>query len=885
MSAELRFYSWAQTGLSQYLEYDPSVLNSPKIPFSIKLKDMEEVTGNLNFFSHADVTNLGNDLIARIEPPHQCHNFESNYLPFIEFESYSLPWIFSPKNTGSDKLYPWVVLVVLEKDDNVTLDGEKDFKILTIKKKAGRVLPKLADSHAWVHIQETITKPDNLEPSLEKRFKELAPNFISRLICPVKLKDSKSYIACLVPSYKAGANTALGLVQDAKNLTERAWQDETDNLTLPAFYTWEFATGNEDFEALARKIKPQEARVSNSTVLNISDPGSQLSVTDLGLTSAQAISQLNFLGVLKLREQTETNWNGIHKDKFQQRLRELLELGTTAPESNDPLVSAPKYGATYFRPNAQKNWFEEINLHPVYRSIAAIGVEIAKAHQEEIISLAWSKFENGEYIKQTLTQSRLTYMTNSRLFQKMQVLPAQELTQLTSGMHGQITLDGKMSLRDELKSDPAIPKALFSKDLKKSAHSFQKKSAFKMGTSLSSSMSSAIFNGKVISTEFTKFAPSKAIKFDTGDIKKGSKELPSALYTTPTVNVRKNIEAISTKIVSQINPKFSVAEKFSKKMAGVSVSIDSQVPIPKSLGIEFNFDLPVYEWLLTSARQYFCPAVTGLAENSVTLFEVNQKFIDIFMLGFNHEVIRELTWRKFSVDPQSTPFKKFWDYIDESRVDLLPIKDWKNINGATTATTAKAISVFLFNSELFAKYPNANIYAVEAEWKTKAETESAYKSRSAKISIKPELTHYRVPKYDSAIDPILNGRFDAFSSFIGFQKDIDDLVGSIDHNQKKPGYFLVIEEASNDSHFGLDRADLKKLGQSPTTRDNLSWDHLVHDQKELEALLHIPLNPTWKDQAINNHYWGKSSADMAFLTYQKPSRILIHSSSLVQGTI
>jgi hypothetical protein len=47
--------------------------------------------------------------------------------------------------------------------------------------------------------------------------------------------------------------------------------------------------------------------------------------------------------------------------------------------------------------------------------------------------------------------------------------------------------------------------------------------------------------------------------------------------------------------------------------------------------------------------------------NSITLLETNQKFIESYMVGLNHEFARELLWREYPTDQRGSYFRQFWD--------------------------------------------------------------------------------------------------------------------------------------------------------------------------------------------------------------------------------
>ena len=72
-------------------------------------------------------------------------------------------------------------------------------------------------------------------------------------------------------------------------------------------------------------------------------------------------------------------------------------------------------------------------------------------------------------------------------------------------------------------------------------------------------------------------------------------------------------------------------------------------------------DVPMYRPLADLSSELFVPNVNLIEQNSVTLLETNQRFIEGYMVGLNHEMARELLWREFPTDQRGTPFRQFWD--------------------------------------------------------------------------------------------------------------------------------------------------------------------------------------------------------------------------------
>jgi hypothetical protein len=89
-------------------------------------------------------------------------------------------------------------------------------------------------------------------------------------------------------------------------------------------------------------------------------------------------------------------------------------------------------------------------------------------------------------------------------------------------------------------------------------------------------------------------------------------------------------------------------------------------------------DIPMYKPLLELSDEHFLPNIDKIPPNTITLLETNQRFIEAYMVGVNHEMVRELQWREFPTDLRGTPFRQFWDpsgYIDRQGLDREALRE------------------------------------------------------------------------------------------------------------------------------------------------------------------------------------------------------------------
>ncbi len=90
-----------------------------------------------------------------------------------------------------------------------------------------------------------------------------------------------------------------------------------------------------------------------------------------------------------------------------------------------------------------------------------------------------------------------------------------------------------------------------------------------------------------------------------------------------------------------------------------------------------KFDFPMYKPLVDQSSELFLPNINYVAQNSISILETNQKFIEAYMVGLNHEFARELLWREYPTEQRGSYFRQFWDvsgFMDTQPLSLEPLK-------------------------------------------------------------------------------------------------------------------------------------------------------------------------------------------------------------------
>ncbi|HEX7312062.1 MAG TPA: hypothetical protein VF232_12885 [Gaiellaceae bacterium] len=324
-----------------------------------------------------------------------------------------------------------------------------------------------------------------------------------------------------------------------------------------------------------------------------------------------------------------------------------------------------------------------------------------------------------------------------------------------------------------------------------------------------------------------------------------------------------------------------------------------------------RIDLPMYEPLRAISPELFLPNIDLIAQNSITLIETNQKFIEAYMVGLNHEFARELLWREYPTDQRGSYFRQFWDVRsvinseglseNELREQLYDIREihafapasnlGEHNNRIPPGEEQDPQAVLVIRGELLKKYPTAVIYAHRADWARNADGTIDLTEPRHLVPLdpaeeaQPPRTKVRTPLYEAKSEPDIY--------FFGFDLTIDEVKGgSGEQPTDDPGWFFVIKERPGEPRFGL---DLERDGP-PEIFDELTWDDAIPGAApgqflpatSLASVSLAPLPPDdpegkkpQRDDDVQVDAAPVSSARWAYLLFRAPVMVAIHASEML----
>jgi len=323
------------------------------------------------------------------------------------------------------------------------------------------------------------------------------------------------------------------------------------------------------------------------------------------------------------------------------------------------------------------------------------------------------------------------------------------------------------------------------------------------------------------------------------------------------------------------------------------------------------FDMPMYAPLRDLSAELLIPNVNLIDNNTITLLETNQKFIEAYMVGLNHEFARELLWREYPTDQRGSSFRQFWDVssflagaaaddaeLRERLRDIPPLHRWPRASklGDHDARERPGDDeeevVLVIRGELLKRYPNAVVYAQAAEWARRPDGEIDRTKERSLVELSaaeeddPPRTKLRTPLYQAKIEP------DVY--FFGFDLTVPAARGGTGEQRGDPaGWFFVLKERPGEPRFGFEETSDAQI----VVYNDLGWDRVPKSgefirpvggnppaipgsspagQAEKEPQRVEDVQVRWDD--------GVSSAELAYIMYQAPVLVAVHAAALLPAS-
>ncbi len=362
------------------------------------------------------------------------------------------------------------------------------------------------------------------------------------------------------------------------------------------------------------------------------------------------------------------------------------------------------------------------------------------------------------------------------------------------------------------------------------------------------------------------------------------------------------VAAVSNHLLSELQPSKTIAARVSAglKFGGVSTVL----PTLDELLIAPDFPEAMYAPLRDISIELLLPNVALIPNNTITLLKTNQKFIESYMVGLNHEMAREFIWREYPTDQRSTFFRQFWAAREsppdprlspearaEKLKDIRPMHLWSDANELGWNNNRRPgpnseYLVLLIRGDLFRRYPQTEVYAAKAVFQTNPPEDE------------DGCLLYRTPVSDEFFDDptqikqsVFRGEIGNDIRFFGFDLDVETVRGNFDpDNPENPnadqGWFFALREHPGEPRFGLDEP--LKLETADKWKE-LSWANVAGSLEAVNEMHYIDLSRALASTSISGEpvviQWeaskGANSATLAYIMLQDPYKMYVHASEML----
>src|SRR5688572_16469513 len=317
----------------------------------------------------------------------------------------------------------------------------------------------------------------------------------------------------------------------------------------------------------------------------------------------------------------------------------------------------------------------------------------------------------------------------------------------------------------------------------------------------------------------------------------------------------------------------------------------------------------LYAPLRDLSEDLLVPNLSLVPPNTISLMLTNQAFIEAFMAGANHELMRELLWSEYPTDSRGSPLRQFWDVsnvpmhgvdpVARARAlkDIKPLHEWtldraigSNANDGRDASSDRVVLVL--RGDLLKRYPNTMIYAQRARWSTDPQhpNELALHDELGERALTGVADpHIAYPLFTASVPPDV--------LFVGFALSLDEVRGDpslaetvtarMSLAADKLGWFFVLQEAIGEPRLGLDEQAPPANMQSDDRWSNLAWAHVdMTGRHVIDLSVPFVTEPPGDAPAAQQLNWapadGATAADLAVILNQKPVLVAWHARQMLE---
>ena len=221
---------------------------------------------------------------------------------------------------------------------------------------------------------------------------------------------------------------------------------------------------------------------------------------------------------------------------------------------------------------------------------------------------------------------------------------------------------------------------------------------------------------------------------------------------------------------------------------------------------------PMSKRLAVMDPEAMMPGANAIPNDFLVLAKTNNRFVEAFMVGTNHEMARELLWRRFPTDQRGTPMRHFWDRLDD-QPDIRELHTWNALIAlGEQPPPLEAVGaggdklVLVIRATLMKRFPNLTVYA-------------RLKHPDEKRIAKPDDFNPVRTLDDITKKPLFAGTLPPDLVYIGFDIQATPVEAA--------NWCFVLEEQMTEPRFGFDEPDSRRPRGAPGSWKDVLWSDVT----------------------------------------------------------
>jgi hypothetical protein len=854
---------WTRAGLGAAIAQQPSATASARPPLPLRVDVQRdggavaavEPTG-LSVLGPGDVTGFDARQVVDCSPRPESTGVSASDLAYVELADPALPWVVTPYGAdGTGNVTPWIALVVVP---DALVSPASGAGVAMIAADAAQ-LPRWEQLHAWAHVHVPDALLDPADAAAVRRAVATPGDARSRLICPRRLRPDTVYRGCLVPTFAAGVDALMGTVP-VTTTAAPAWSS-SGAVRLPVYWSYRFTTGeSETFEDLALALQPL------GDVAAESDPvgaARHLSV-DLAGRSLPGGPALPIGGALRIHAAPA----GVSYDATGLRAQRESTTDLPAPtwgdwHATDALAAAPA-------------WLDQLNDWPPHRVVAGLGAAAVRAHQEELMAAAWEQAGQLAEMDELVRHAQAALAAGERLWRRHVVLlgsvPAAAL-QVAGPAAARLPIasDAPRSLAGRV-SQTCLPPSLFGVPMRRLCRPHGA-----LGRRLAR-LRDGRFTRSDLVTRFTDGQPTHApdsadesVRTPIGPPDARPSRSPAiaaavaaweaaatAAAGGPPACTPPDLTTLAYGAVAALNPTAVLPRRVTAQFSIEGTPAEAAPPGEPISRVRVGprLDVPLFDLFREQGVDWLLPGIADLPDDRIVLAAPDGAVIESFLVGANHEMSRELLWRRYPASRGASVFTRFWDRRSGTTTvrDAPDLTTWAGALGSHLDPSAR-IGVVVARGQLFRRNPDLKIYAHQAVAGANGPVPAPAADEAAWAGVTEQ--------------PILRALIPPDMLLFGFSRDAATLRGE---PPLVPGWFLVLAEPPAGTRYGL--AQTSTSGTLGSWAD-LAWGDVTVTGDHLDAAAAPGRAPA------AGPAWSARSDVLARILQRPPFRLFLHASRLI----